>query len=635
MRGIQPQPADGCWLYAWLLLYLCVAHKIMEQQYIVSARKYRPDRFDSMVGQEALTHTLKIAILSNKMAHAYLFCGPRGVGKTTAARVLAKTINCTNRAADGEACNECESCRAFNGQRSMNVYELDAASNNSVDDIRQLISEVNIPPAIGKYKVYIIDEVHMLSQAAFNAFLKTLEEPPEHVIFILATTEKHKILPTILSRCQIFDFRRITVSDIANHLAYVAASENIDAESEALNVIAEKADGGMRDALSLFDRIAGYCEGKLTYAQTIESLNILDYTYYFRIVQLLLTGDYVSLLLLLDELLSKGFDGQLILSGLSTFMRDLMVMQHPGTEHLLEKPQEVTMRYKETAAACPAAFLYRAISLLTECDLNYRQSSNKRLHVELCLMRLASIYNTELNMLPESGSLPTPTVHAPGVTTATAPQVSPSAPIQSPTPVQTQTLATATQTPPRTSASINTIASSPAPSKPSPNPMPRSSSTRYSGRLSLTGLRAEKEEAVRKEREATPQVAEMHEPVTVDRMQELWLQFARHKVNPEHQLLIRAMEQIFPQLEATEQGYPQMKVILPNQDIQNRLEEYTGHLLFFMRTKLHNSDLILHIEVDQTLTDKMPITAKEKMEFLSEKFKPFAQLCEGLNLQPY
>lgn len=474
----------------------------------------------------------------------------------------------------------------------------------------------------------------MLSQAAFNAFLKTLEEPPEHVIFILATTEKHKILPTILSRCQIFDFRRITVSDIANHLAYVAASEKIDAEPEALNMIAEKADGGMRDALSLFDRIAGYCEGKLTYAQTIESLNILDYTYYFRIVQLLLTGDYVSLLLLLDELLSKGFDGQLILSGLSAFMRDLMVMQHPGTEHLLEKPQEVTMRYKETAAACPAAFLYRAIGLLTECDLNYRQSSNKRLHVELCLMRLASIYNTELNTLPESGSLPPPTVHAPRVTMPTAPQESPKASAPSPMPIHTQAPVTVTQTQSTVSASIKTTTPPAAPT-PSPNLMPRNSSARHTGRLSLTGLRAEKEEAARKEREAIPQVAEMHEPVTLERMQELWLQFARRKVNPEHQLLIRSMEQIFPKLEQTEQGHPQVKVILPNQDIQNRLEEYADNLLFFLRAELHNSDLTLYIEVDQTLAEKTPITAKEKMEFLKEKWKPFAQLCEGLDLQPY
>ena len=361
------------------------------ENYIVSARKYRPSTFESVVGQHALTTTLKNAIATNKLAHAYLFCGPRGVGKTTCARIFAKTINCMSPTAEGEACNQCESCTAFNEQRSYNIHELDAASKNSVDDIRQLVEQVRIPPQIGKYKVYIIDEVHMLSASAFNAFLKTLEEPPRHAIFILATTEKHKILPTILSRCQIYDFNRISVEDTVAHLAYVASKEGITAEPEALNIIALKADGGMRDALSIFDQVVSFTGGNITYQSVIENLNVLDYEYYFRLTDHFLENKVCDALLLLNDVLNKGFDGSHFITGLSSHFRDLLVSKDPATLPLLEVGASIRQRYQEQAQKCPLPFLYRAMKLCNDCDLNYRTSKNKRLLVELTLIQVAQI----------------------------------------------------------------------------------------------------------------------------------------------------------------------------------------------------------------------------------------------------
>ena len=361
------------------------------ENYIVSARKYRPSTFESVVGQRALTTTLKNAIATQKLAHAYLFCGPRGVGKTTCARIFAKTINCMTPTADGEACNQCESCVAFNEQRSYNIHELDAASNNSVDDIRQLVEQVRIPPQIGKYKVYIIDEVHMLSASAFNAFLKTLEEPPSHAIFILATTEKHKILPTILSRCQIYDFNRISVEDTVNHLSYVASKEGISAEPEALNVIAMKADGGMRDALSIFDQVVSFTGGNITYKSVIDNLNVLDYEYYFRLTDCFLANKVSDALLLFNDVLNKGFDGSHFITGLSSHFRDLLVGKDPVTLPLLEVGASIRQRYQEQAQKCPLPFLYKAMKLCNECDLNYRISKNKRLLVELTLIQVAQL----------------------------------------------------------------------------------------------------------------------------------------------------------------------------------------------------------------------------------------------------
>ena len=361
------------------------------ENYIVSARKYRPSTFESVVGQRALTTTLKNAIATGKLAHAYLFCGPRGVGKTTCARIFAKTINCMSPTADGEACNQCESCTSFNEQRSYNIHELDAASNNSVDDIRQLVEQVRIPPQIGKYKVYIIDEVHMLSASAFNAFLKTLEGPPRHAIFILATTEKHKILPTILSRCQIYDFSRIGVEDTVAHLAYVASKEGITAEPEALNVIALKADGGMRDALSIFDQVVSFTGGHITYKSVIENLNVLDYEYYFKLTGFFLENKISDALLLLNDVLNKGFDGSHFITGLSSHLRDLLVSKDPATLPLLEVGASIRERYQAQAQQCPLPFLYRAMKLCNDCDLNYRASKNKRLLVELTLIQVAQL----------------------------------------------------------------------------------------------------------------------------------------------------------------------------------------------------------------------------------------------------
>ena len=358
-------------------------------EYIVSARKYRPMTFDSVVGQGAIATTLKNAIKANKLAHAYLFCGPRGVGKTTCARIFAKTINCLNPREDGEACNECESCQAFNEQRSMNIHELDAASNNSVDDIRNLIDQVRIPPQIGKYKVFISDEVHMLSTSAFNAFLKTLEEPPAHAIFILATTEKHKILPTILSRCQIYDFQRMSITDMVQHLTFVAEKEGYSVEPAALNVIAQKADGGMRDALSIFDQMVSFTGGHITYQQVLENLNVLDYDYYFRLIDLMLEQKISDCLLLYNEVLSKGFEGGPFINGLASHLRDVLVSRDPQTASLLEVSEDIRQRYVEQAQRCKPQWLYRVIRLCNDCDQAYRTSRNKRLQVELTLIECA------------------------------------------------------------------------------------------------------------------------------------------------------------------------------------------------------------------------------------------------------
>ncbi|KAA6327501.1 DNA polymerase III subunit tau [termite gut metagenome] len=365
------------------------------ENYIVSARKYRPSTFESVVGQKALTTTLKNAISTQKLAHAYLFCGPRGVGKTTCARIFAKTINCMNLTAEGEACNACESCVSFNEQRSYNIHELDAASNNSVEDIRQLVEQVRIPPQVGKYKVYIIDEVHMLSISAFNAFLKTLEEPPKHAVFILATTEKQKILPTILSRCQIYDFNRITIDDMVNHLMYVASKENITVEPDALNVIALKADGGMRDALSIFDQIVNFTGGNITYQGTIENLNVLDYEYYFRLTDYLLENKVSEALLLFNDVLNNGFDGGHFITGLSSHFRDVLVSKEPATLQLLEVGASIRERYRIQAQKSPLAFLYRAMKLSNDCDINYRIAKNKRLLIELTLIQIAQITASE------------------------------------------------------------------------------------------------------------------------------------------------------------------------------------------------------------------------------------------------
>ena len=374
-------------------------------EYIVSARKYRPMSFDSVVGQQALTTTLKNAVKSGKLAHAYLFCGPRGVGKTTCARIFAKAINCEHPTADGEACNECESCKAFGEGRSYNIFELDAASNNSVENIKSLMEQTRIPPQVGRYKVFIIDEVHMLSTAAFNAFLKTLEEPPAHVIFILATTEKHKILPTILSRCQIYDFERMTVPNIINHLKSVAEKENIQFDEEALSVIAEKADGGMRDALSIFDQAASFSQGNITYQKVIEDLNVLDAENYFNIIDLALENKVSEVMVLLNTVINKGFDGGHLVNGLASHVRNVLMAKDAQTLPLLEVSEQLRNRYQLQAQKCPVNFLYTALQIMNRCDVEYRQSSNKRLLVELTLIQVAQITQKD-DDVPASGRSP-------------------------------------------------------------------------------------------------------------------------------------------------------------------------------------------------------------------------------------
>ena len=374
-------------------------------EYIVSARKYRPMSFDSVVGQQALTTTLKNAVKSGKLAHAYLFCGPRGVGKTTCARIFAKAINCEHPTADSEACNECESCKAFNEGRSYNIFELDAASNNSVENIKSLMDQTRIPPQVGRYKVFIIDEVHMLSTAAFNAFLKTLEEPPAHVIFILATTDKHKILPTILSRCQIYDFERMTVPNIINHLKHVAEKENIQYDEEALNVIAEKADGGMRDALSIFDQVASFSQGNITYQKVIEDLNVLDAENYFNIIDLALENKVSEIMVLLNSVINKGFDGGHLVNGLASHVRNVLMAKDAQTLPLLEVSEQLRNRYQLQAQKCPVNFLYTALQIMNRCDVEYRQSSNKRLLVELTLIQVAQITQKD-DDVPASGRSP-------------------------------------------------------------------------------------------------------------------------------------------------------------------------------------------------------------------------------------
>ena len=391
------------------------------EDFIVSALKYRPATFRSVVGQHALTTTLKNAVITKKLAHAYLFCGPRGVGKTTCARIFGKTINCFHPTADGEACNECESCVSFNNHRSYNIHELDAASNNSVDDIRTLIEQVRIPPQIGQYKVYIIDEVHMLSAQAFNAFLKTLEEPPRHAIFVLATTEKHKIIPTILSRCQIYDFNRIGVNDTVEHLQYVAAQEGVTTEPEALNIIAQKSDGGMRDALSIFDQVVSFTGGHITYKSVIENLNVLDYDYFFRLIDSFLIGNVVDSLLAFNEILNHGFEGHNFISGLSSHLRDLLVSKDPQTIPLLEVGEAIGAKYIAQSRLCTLPFLYKALEICNECDLNYRVSKNKRLLIELSLIRLCQII--EPVQTQETSNAPLqPITTAPKPVTTTTPQ---------------------------------------------------------------------------------------------------------------------------------------------------------------------------------------------------------------------
>ena len=608
----------------------------MSEQYIVSARKYRPDTFASIVGQQAMASTLKTAVLSGRIAHAYLFCGPRGVGKTTAARVLAKTINCLNLQPSGEACNECESCKAFNEGRSFNIFELDAASNNSVEDIRTLIEQVSIAPVLGRYKVYIIDEVHMLSQAAFNAFLKTLEEPPSYAIFILATTEKHKILPTILSRCQIYDFKRITVSDIAHHLKFVADSEGITAEETALGLIAEKADGGMRDALSMFDRVASYGEGSISYQQALECLNILDYTYYVRFIRAFIQGDYRETLLILDEVLSKGFDGQLIMAGLAAFARDLLVVQHADTIKLLEKPETVQTIYEEAARLVAPNALHQIIRFLLDADSKYRTSTNKRLLIELTLLNILTAFTpTALGSMPEIAPERTaaPVVSPrPTAMPQARPTPSPTTQRQEPTPAPKQEAVA-----PKTEQAL-----APAPSQESAAPKQEAAPIQVKP---IATPRPSQQEQIRQTRrqfrmrhktaeedtqeEATP-LEEAHEAFTLEDAQIAYSRYLEDEISKEEIVLKQTLGDVLPQLGDNQV----LSIALANSPaIIEPVKKRLPHLQRYLQSALKNTDLRVEIQPIDIERIYIPTTNREKYEALAESYPILNKLKEQLQLR--
>ena len=580
--------------------------------YIVSARKYRPSTFRSVVGQKSLTTKLKNAIQSNKLAHAYLFCGPRGVGKTSCARIFAKTINCLNPTADGEACNACESCRAFNEQRSYNIHELDAASNNSVDDIRTLIDQVRIPPPIGKYKVFIIDEVHMLTTAAFNAFLKTLEEPPHHALFILATTEKHKVLPTILSRCQIYDFSRISIADMVEHLQYVSSQEGVTAEPEALNVIAQKADGGMRDALSIFDQVVSFTNGNITYQAVIDNLNVLDYEYYFRLTDAILSGNVRASLLILNEILGKGFDGQNIITGLAGHFRDLLVCRDESTLVLFEVGASIRERYKEMAKHCPDQLLFKAIELANTCDLNYRASRNKRLLLELTLIQLCQLTQVAADdkkkalIEPIAGTNPSSQAVNSG-----KPQQPPQAPSVT------------------AAAGAPQVMSTHMPSSvPAPPPSTAPNSVRRTARpmgisMKEIGVEKPKQQTVQ---QATTNVKEVVTPFDNDSLVREWDNYAA--TIDKKVYLKNTMINCKPTLQ--ENYYFEVAVHNPGQ--QEELINNAIHILPFLRQHLTNSRIQMRVRIVEGNEKHLAYTSTEKLELLMKINPTLGRLRDEFNL---
>ena len=620
------------------------------ENYIVSARKYRPSTFESVVGQRALTTTLKNAIATQKLAHAYLFCGPRGVGKTTCARIFAKTINCMTPTADGEACNQCESCVAFNEQRSYNIHELDAASNNSVDDIRQLVEQVRIPPQIGKYKVYIIDEVHMLSASAFNAFLKTLEEPPRHAIFILATTEKHKILPTILSRCQIYDFNRISVEDTVNHLSYVASKEGITAEPEALNVIAMKADGGMRDALSIFDQVVSFTGGNITYKSVIDNLNVLDYEYYFRLTDCFLENKVSDALLLFNDILNKGFDGSHFITGLSSHFRDLLVGKDSVTLPLLEVGASIRQRYQEQAQKCPLPFLYRAMKLCNECDLNYRISKNKRLLVELTLIQVAQL-TTEGDDV-SGGRGPTKTIKPIFTQPAAAqqPQVASATQVQqaslhtSPSSVTTQAVNGTTARHPQASAAVQpgaSASSGAASSAPSQGVgvAPTVKEERKIPVMKMSNLgvsikNPQRDQAT--QNTATTHVPRVQQPeedfIFNDRdLNYYWQEYAG-QLPKEQDALTKRMQMLRPALLNNSTTF---EVVVDNEFAAKDFTALIPELQDYLRGRLKNSKVVMTVRVSEATETIRPVGRVEKFQMMAQKNQALMQLKDEFGLELY
>ena len=578
------------------------------ENYIVSARKYRPQTFESVVGQQALTATLQNAIRQNHLAHAYLFCGPRGVGKTTCARIFAKTINCLNPQNGYDACNECESCKAFNEQRSFNIHELDAASNNSVDDIRSLIDQVRIPPQIGKYSVYIIDEVHMLSAGAFNALLKTLEEPPSYAIFILATTEKHKVLPTILSRCQVYDFNRITVPDTIAYLQKVAANEGITVGEEALNVVAQKADGGMRDALSIFDQLVAFCGNTITYERTIEVLNVLNTDYYFSLVDKALAHDVPGVLMLLNDVLNHGFDAGHFVTGMAQHLRDVLVSKDAQTITLLETSEAIRTRYAEQAKRCHPIWLFQALDILNTCDINYRTARNKRLTVELALVKLC-----QLGVAQNIPAQTAPITQPQATTPITQPQATKQAEPAKPAP-QEPSKPVAEQ--PSTQPQAATPSSIPSIPK-----MPK---------ISL-GLGKKKEEPeisnLQSSISNTAPEEQSNRPFTADQLRDAWVGLAAaHTDEPRLKQLI---ESYIPRLIDEQTAEIQM----PNPWQMDQMRKAMPQLARQLREALHNNQLHVQLVQAEFTQEQMAFTAEEKYKVMVEQNPALAQLKERLNLQ--
>ncbi len=636
-------------------MYICTELKKTEripdmENYIVSARKYRPSTFESVVGQRALTTTLKNAIATQKLAHAYLFCGPRGVGKTTCARIFAKTINCMTPTPDGESCNQCESCVAFNEQRSYNIHELDAASNNSVDDIRQLVEQVRIPPQIGKYKVYIIDEVHMLSASAFNAFLKTLEEPPRHAIFILATTEKHKILPTILSRCQIYDFNRISVEDTVNHLSYVASKEAITAEPEALNVIAMKADGGMRDALSIFDQVVSFTGGNITYKSVIDNLNVLDYEYYFRLTDCFLENKVSDALLLFNDILNKGFDGSHFITGLSSHFRDLLVAKDAVTLPLLEVGASIRQRYQEQAQKCPLPFLYQAMKLCNECDLNYRISKNKRLLVELTLIQVAQLTTGEDDgsggRSPKKTIKPVFTQPAAAqqsqVASATSAQQNPVHSSPSSTPTQGAgytTVARQPQMPAATqpaSPSSTNVAVSSTPSQGARVPVREEQRKVPVMKMSSLGVSIKNpqrgQEIQNTAATAAPKVQMQPEEDLMFNDRDLnyyWQEYAA-QLPKEQDALMKRMQMLRPALFKNSTTF---EVVVDNEMAAKDFTALIPELQEYLRSRLRNSQVVMKVRVSEVAETIRPVGRVEKFQMMAQKNQALMQLKVEFGLE--
>ena len=588
------------------------------EEYIVSARKYRPASFDTVVGQKALTETLKNAIKANKLAHAYLFCGPRGVGKTTCARIFAKTINCFTPTPQGEACNHCESCAAFNEQRSFNIFELDAASNNSVENIKALMEQTRIPPQVGKYKVFIIDEVHMLSTAAFNAFLKTLEEPPAHVIFILATTEKHKILPTILSRCQIYDFERMTVQDIVNHLESVAKQEGITYEPEALTIIAEKADGGMRDALSIFDQTASFAQGNITYAKVLEDLNVLDVENYFKMIDFSLENKVSELMLLLNSIVSRGFDYGNISVGLAAHIRNVLMSKDEKTVSLIETSDSLRQRYKEQAAKCPTTFLYKALKLLNQCDINYKQSSNKALLVELTLIQVAQITQPEDADSDASGRSPKSLK----------------------TLFKLLTASNRTQTDKQVSASdkqkaVQPIVSQPKePTTPVKTEQPKASNNPSRPRLKISDLAVTskgmgtRSNAAKEEYEELVNTEEQTSTFTDEDLREKWISMCNRMPSN-----MKAMAMRMKNMKLHITTLPNIEVVVDNQILLTQMNEILARLEVTMAQDLKNKDVKISLRLAKKEELKPILTDREIFAKLLKNNHSLATLKEALKLE--